>query len=66
MIMATASGLYGCGSNSESQLGIETEVDSVTNYPTPVLVSTRRYKQITCGYLHSGGITEEHEVFVWG
>lgn len=69
-LVATNHGsLYVFGSNSRSQLGIETP-ESTFHQTTPVKIDSMRgkhkWKQISMGAEHACALDEEGVVFVWG
>lgn len=68
-LVATNRGtLYAFGSNSRSQLGIET-LESAINQSTPVKIEHlkgKKWKQIAMGAEHTCALTEDGVVYVWG
>jgi alpha-tubulin suppressor-like RCC1 family protein len=68
-LVATNRGsLYAFGSNSRSQLGIETS-DSTLNQLQPAKIEHlkgKKWKQIAMGAEHACALTDEGIVYVWG
>ncbi len=69
-LIATNRGtLYGFGSNSRSQLAMETS-DSTLNQSQPVKIEHFRgkinWKQISMGAEHACALTDNGQVYVWG
>ncbi len=61
----TAEGkLYMWGMNKEGQLGID---DETYNTKKPILVDIKaRIVQVSCGYYHTGAVTTEGRLYMWG
>jgi alpha-tubulin suppressor-like RCC1 family protein len=68
-LVATNRGsLYAFGSNSRSQLAIETS-ESTLNQSQPVKIEHlkgKKWKQISMGAEHACALTDDGQVYVWG